>query len=272
MTILKSLSAIYLYPVKGCKGISLSRVAVGPKGPALDRRWMVIDANGRFLSQRQVARMALIEILLKNETVIIRIPHQQDFEISQSLANHWKEVVIWRDTCRALDVGDAIAEKLSQFLETPCRLVFMPDETLRQVDQKYAIAEQDVVGFADGFPFLLISQASLDDLNQRLAKQGHGPLPMNRFRPNLVISGCEPYEEDTWKWIRIGQIRFKVAKPCSRCVVTAIDQQTGEKGLEPLQILATYRKQEKGIMFGQNLVHASSGTLNEGDAVEVLKI
>jgi uncharacterized protein YcbX len=147
------------------------------------------------------------------------------------------------------------------------RLVFMPDASRRQVNQNYAPSPDDVVGFADGYPFLLISEASLKDLNQRL----NAPVPMNRFRPNLVISGCLPYEEDTWKWIRIGEVRFKVAKPCARCIVTTVDQSTGEKGVEPFQTLAAYRKQEKGIMFGQNLIHTTQGVLSIGQTVEVLE-
>jgi len=174
-------------------------------------------------------------------------------------------VRVWDDRVSAERVSAEADAWLSQFIEQACRLVHMPDTARRAVDPDYAAAD-DQVGFADGFPFLLISQASLDDLNARLDQ----PLPMLRFRPNLVISGCAPYAEDNWRRIRIGALEFRVAKPCSRCVIPTIDYATGEHGREPLQTLMTYRRRDNKIYFGQNLIHDASGRLERGMPVEVL--
>lgn len=228
---------------------------------------MLVDENRCLVSQKQHPRMALIETALEGSELAIRIPGEKELRLSSSEEGSTDEGIVWKDTRFVTDQGREAAEVLSRFLGVKCRVVFMPDASRRQVNQNYAPSPDDVVGFVDGYPFLLISEASLEDLNQRLAV----PIPMNRFRPNLVISGCLPYEEDTWKWIRIGEIRFKVAKPCARCIVTTVDQSTGEKGVEPLHTLATYRKQENGIMFGQNLIHTTQGILSIGQTVEVLE-
>lgn len=263
---IKTIVSLHFYPIKGCKGIDLQRAKVGPMGPEMDRRWMIVDSNGRFISQRQEPLMALIGAKVENKHLALQIPNWPELRIAILDKGSRREVSIWDDVCFAIDQGDEIAGLLSRFLGRECRLVFMPDSTHRPVNPKYAGPESQV-GFADRFSFLLISEASLQDLNRRLER----PVPMNRFRPNLVISGCQPFEEDMWKRIRIGEIHFKIAKPCSRCTVTTVDQSTGQKGEEPLKTLAGYRKQEKGIMFGQNLVHGNQGVLSIGDALEILE-
>src|SRR5262249_19187395 len=154
---------------------------------------------------------------------------------------------------------------LSDYLGQKCRLVRMADFTVRRLDERYA--KDGEVGFADGYPFLLISEASLSDLNERLAE----PVPMNRFRPNIVTSGSGSYAEDRWKTIRIGTLEFRVVKPCDRCVITTVNQSTGDKGIEPLRTLATYRKSEAGVIFGQNLVHQGTGSIYVGDSIEILE-
>ncbi|MBA3721108.1 MAG: MOSC domain-containing protein [Parachlamydiaceae bacterium] len=260
-------SDLQIYPVKSCKGLQRKSIVIQKKGPEHDRRWMLIDSSNRFMSQRQFPQMALIEVTPYDDHLFIRLPNKQEYSIPIQTKDKKIDVVIWKDTCSAIDQGEDIAQALSHFLNTDCRLVFIPDETIRQVNQKYALNPQDEVGFADGYPFLLISEASLEDLNKKLDR----PLPMNRFRPNIVINGCSPYEEDTWKTIRIGEIKFSIVKPCSRCVITTIDQSTAEKSLEPLQMLSTYRKMEKGIMFGQNIIHQNLGILNVGDRIEILE-
>jgi len=262
----KNLVSLHFYPIKGCKGIARDSLSVNPMGPEMDRRWMIVDPNGRFISQRQEPRMALIGTHLEKKHLSIGIPSETEYRIAISNEGLRSEVSIWDDVCLGIDQGDEIAGRLSRFLNRECRLIFMPDDTKRPVNPKYAGPESQV-GFADRFSFLLISEASLQDLNSRLEHS----VPMNRFRPNLVISGCGPYEEDTWKRIRIGNIFFKIAKPCSRCTVTTVDQSTGQRGEEPLRTLASYRKQEKGIMFGQNLVHQNQGVLSLGDTLEVLE-
>lgn len=261
------LSEINVYPVKSCKGLSLSSIKVNKKGGGMDRRWMLIQPDGRFMSQRDYPLMALIQVEVHQDTLVLAVPNKSSLSVPINEKGSPVSVTIWRDTCTAIDQGDVAADYLSQFLETTCRLVYMPDQTFRQVNQNYSTNPSDDVGFADGYPFLLISTASLQDLNQRLDQ----PVPMNRFRPNLVITNSQPYEEDEWKVIRIGEIVFRVAKPCSRCIITTIDQKTTAKSLEPLKTLATYRKREKGIMFGQNLIHQNEGILNLNDIVEILE-
>jgi uncharacterized protein YcbX len=171
-------------------------------------------------------------------------------------------VTVWDDTCSATWLGEPSARWFSEFLETDCNLVHMADRHVRPADPIFAPPGARV-SFADGFPFLLISEESLADLNRRLV----APLPMNRFRPNLVVAGGEPYAEDGWKRIEIGGLSLRVVKPCGRCVVTTTDQDTGERGQEPLRTLATYRRQDGLVMFGQNVIHEAPGRLRVGDAV-----
>jgi uncharacterized protein YcbX len=169
-------------------------------------------------------------------------------------------VAIWKDQCVAVAAGAEADAWFTALLGTPCRLVTMPSSTVRQVDLGYA-EPGDPVGFADGFPFLLISQGSLDELNRRLEH----PVPMDRFRPNIVVDGCEPHAEDGWSRVTIGEISFRVVKPCARCVITTTDQQTGERGREPLRTLATYRRVGNKVLFGQNLIHDGVGAVRVGD-------
>jgi hypothetical protein len=171
-------------------------------------------------------------------------------------------VTVWDDTCEATWMGEKAARWFSDFLGSPCGLVHMADEAVRPANPTYGPSHARV-SFADGFPFLLISEESLADLNRRLAE----PLPMNRFRPNLVVAGGEPYAEDGWNKIQIGGVVLRVMKPCGRCVVTTTDQATGERGQEPLRTLATYRRRDGEVMFGQNVVHENTGHLQIGDSV-----
>jgi len=262
-----ALSALYFYPVKSLRGLRLVRAPVDQRGIHHDRHWLVVDAEGRFITQRQQPRMALIQSALTPAGLRLSAPGMPDLEVAFVPADPAPlSVEIWRDRCLAHSAGDPAGQWLSRFLDLECRLCYLPPESRRGVDPEYAEA-QDQVGFADGFPFLLISQASLDDLNSRLPS----PLPMTRFRPNLVVSGCEPYAEDNWKRIRIGGITFRVAKPCSRCVIPTIDPETGQKSPEPLRTLNRYRRQGNQVMFGQNLLHDGLGELRVGTPVEVLE-
>jgi uncharacterized protein YcbX len=264
---MKTISSLHVYPIKSCKGLSLKEVTIEAKGPQGDRRWMVVDVEGRFLTQRKFPQMALIEVHLDKKGLKLFFPGSAPIHIPLLTQGRMIEVEVWKDHVMACDQGDVIAQALSAFLETECRLVYIDDRTVRKVDPRYATHETDQVSFADGFPFLLISEASLEDLNRRLPE----PVPMERFRPNLVVAGSEPYAEDRWKKIRLGEIELSIVKPCSRCVITTVNQQTGVKGLEPLQTLATYRKAEKGIMFGQNAIHHQMGVIHVGDAVEIIE-
>jgi len=177
------------------------------------------------------------------------------------------QVRIFRDTCQAVDQGEVVAAWFSDYLHMPCRVVAMAPHHMRRVNPNFARRPEDQVAFADAFPFLLLSEASLADLNARMPN----PLPMNRFRPNIVIADCEPYAEDTWPALRIGSVDFAAAKACVRCTVTTTDQATTERGEEPLKTLATYRKTETGVIFGQNLIHLNRGTIRVGDTVQPIE-
>ena len=262
-----TLSGLFFYPVKSLRGIALERAPLDQRGIHFDRHWMVVDGAGRFLTQRQHTRMALIRTALTPGGLRLSAPGMADLDLAFEPAEKRRlEVQVWRDQCEAVLVGEAADRWLSQFLDTEARLVYMPDSTQRAVDPTYAAAG-DRVGFADGFPLLLISEASLADLNSRLEQ----PLPMLRFRPNLVVRGCEPYAEDSWRRIRIGDSTFRVSKPCSRCVIPSIDPETGKKSKEPLRTLNSYRRRGNEVYFGQNVLHDAPGVLQTGMVVEVLE-
>lgn len=263
----RTVSGLTIYPVKSFQGISLKTMKIGSKGPEMDRRFMVVDSNGRFLTMRTCHKMCLIGTELLPGKLLLRSRKLPPLILKLDKFSEEKQVTVWNDTVLARSMGQEASEWVSEALGQEAHLVFIPDEVIRQVDQKYATSVDDQVSFADAYPILLISEASLGDLNFRL----ESPVPMNRFRPNIVVSGCAPYEEDTWKKIRIGNVVLDVVKPCSRCVATTVDQASGERGTEPLAMLATYRKQEKGIMFGQNCVHKNLGLIALGDGVEVLE-
>jgi MOSC domain-containing protein len=259
---------LYRYLVKSCGGTSLGTATVGPRGIVGDRQWMVVDETGEFLTQREHHRMALVRPRLRDDGLLeLSAPGMPPLTVTPAVRGDRVDVSIWSDRCGAIDEGPSAAEWLSAFLEVRCRLVRFPDDATRRVDPAYA-SPNDQVGFADGFSFLLASCASLDDLNRRLA----APLPMNRFRPNIVVSGGAAFAEDQWKRIRIDGITFAVVKPCARCVTTTVDQQTGEAAREPLRTLATFRNVPgRGVMFGQNLIHDQSGVLQVGAEVTVLE-
>lgn len=258
---------LYCYPVKSCGGTSLVTATVGPRGIVGDRQWMVVDETGQFVTQRELHRMALVSPRLDTGRLELTAPGMPLLTVKPAVRADRVDVSIWSDRCAAIDEGPSAAEWLSAFLGVRCRLVRFPEDATRGVDPEYA-GPDDQVGFADGFPFLLASCASLDDLNRRLARA----LPMNRFRPNIVVSGGDAFQEDRWKRIRIDGITFGVVKPCARCVITTVDQTTGEAAREPLRTLATFRTVAgRGVMFGQNLVHDQSGVLHVGAEVAVLE-
>lgn len=263
---MRKLTQIWRYPVKSLAGASHERLMVGPRGPQGDRHWMVVDPQGRFLTQRQLPRMTLLQATLADGQLQLRDADNQRLTVRTSAAGEAIVVQVWGDRVAALAPDPAADAWLSERLGRPCRLVCQPDDGVRPVDPAYG-GPGDQVDFADGFPFLLISQASLDDLNARLEQ----PVEMRRFRPNLVVDGCEPYEEDRWRRIRIGDMTFRVVKPCSRCPIPSIDPDTGERGAEPLRTLLTYRRRDNKVYFGQNLIHDGSGELAVGMPVEVLE-
>lgn len=262
-----TLSSITIYPIKSCGGIELTSAELDSRGLRYDRRWMVVNNEGVFMTQREFPRMTLIAVELLSDVLRIEAPNMPPLLVPliPSNAEHMT-VHIWSDTVTAAIVGKEAEAWFSKFLGTPCNLVAMTESSVRRVDTRYA-HQGESVSFADGFPLLLISQASLDDLNLRLRK----PVPMQRFRPNLVVEGCLPYAEDEWKVIAIGDVTFRVVKPCARCVITTVDTHTGEAGVEPLRTLATFRTIRNKVMFGQNLLHHASGTVRVGEEVTILQ-
>ncbi|MCU0523768.1 MAG: MOSC domain-containing protein [Elainella sp. Prado103] len=261
-----TISEIYIYPVKSCRGFAVDRAILNLWGLQYDRNWMVVTPTGKFLTQRELPRMALIETAIGETALHLHGPDQPELQVP--LADHAgsvRQVEIWRDQCLAVDQGDQAADWFSQVLKTPCRLVRIGTDYDRPTNPNYAPNGQ--VSFADGYPLLVISAASLADLNQRLPE----PIPMNRFRPNLVVTGCAAYAEDRWRQIQIDQILFDAVKPCERCVVTTTDQATGMRSsLEPIKTLSTYRRAGKNVLFGQNLVHRGEGQLQMGSRIEVV--
>lgn len=264
------LSRIYVYPVKSCGGIPLESVTLDGRGPRHDRRWMLVDGTGRFFSQRRLPRMALISVSVASENLLLDAPGMQTLtlplEPSSNELGDLLTVRIFGDETQGAAV-DAEADRwFGEFLGVDCRLVYMPDSVTRPVDPRYA-RRDDHVGFADGFPLLMFSEASLMDLNSRLRV----PVNEDRFRPNLVISGAEAFAEDGWRRLRIGELEFRVAKPCARCAITTVDQATAERGEEPLRTLTGYRRTADKVLFGQNLAHDWPGEIQAGERVEVLE-
>lgn len=261
-----TVSALYRYPIKSCKGHALNEAQTDARGIVGDRSMMIVDANNECVTQRDTPKMALIVPALDGDVLTLTAPGMPALTFTPSNAGRRVSARVWFDVCDAIDQGNDVSLWLQDFLEMPVRLVRMADGYQRKLDPNHARSENDQTGFADGYPFLLISQASLDDLNARLS----APVPMNRFRPNIVVSGCAPFEEDTWRDIRIAGVDFGVVKPCARCNVPTIDQDTTIAGLEPIKTLATYRTMNQKVMFGQNLIASNAGVLRVGDEVEVV--
>jgi uncharacterized protein len=261
-----TISHLNVYPVKSCRGIPLGTATLDRWGIHHDRNWMVVDAEARFVSQRTQPRLALVEPALGRERLTLRAPEMAALELPVTgRAGPERFVSIWDDTCRALDQGDGAAEWFSRYLGQPARLVRIGAGFERAVSEANYPAGAEVA-FADGYPLLVLSVSSLAALNALLPE----PLPMNRFRPNLVIDGCPAFAEDTWKRIRIGEVTFQMVTPCERCAITTVDQATGAPGKEPLAMLATFRRRGGSVIFGRNVVHQGVGTVRVGDEVEVL--
>jgi hypothetical protein len=256
-----SIAALYVYPVKSLRGQAVDAAVVEERGLRHDRRWMVVDEDGVFLTQRTLPRMCRVAAAVREATLVLSADGAADLELPlEGVPGPTRLVVVWHDEVRAVDQGDQAADWLGGRLGVGCRLVRMADDHVRAAKTGDAR-----VGFADAFPFLVISRASLEDLNARLDE----PLPMNRFRPNIVIEGVDPYAEDTWESVRVGELRLAAGAVCERCATTATDQATAERGVEPLQTLVSYRRTPEGtVVFGRNFIHSTQGvTIRVGDAV-----
>lgn len=263
------LSEISIFPVKSCAGLALPEACVEPRGLEHDRRWMIVDDAGRFVTGRQEPRLTLVRARPAAGGIAMEAPGAEPLRVLAPKGNPERvAVTVWEDTVDAAACEASADAWLSHFLGRAVRLAYMDACAERAVDPQFAQVE-DRVSFADGFPLLAISQAALDALNARLA----APIVMSRFRPNLVIADSEPHAEDGWQRVRIGAIDFDVVKPCTRCVFTTVDPARGafDASGEPLKTLKTYRRSPKGITFGQNLIARGRGTVRVGDPVVVLE-
>jgi hypothetical protein len=267
------ISGLYSYPIKSCGAIIHQQVELDARGLVWDRRWMLVDAGGLFISQREKPQMALIQPTIEESLLTVRAPGRRPLSLPLHRSRDVPRLAqVWNDRCLSWDEGQDAADWFSEALDVDCRLVRMTDEHVRRVDERYARRPAQI-GFSDGYPLLVVSEASLDDLNRRLIERGKEPVPMSRFRPNVVLSGAEAYAEDGWHTVQIGAVTLDIVKPCARCVITTIDQTTGHKpeSEEPLATLNTYRKREGKVLFAQNAIHHAPGVLTIGDAVKIVE-
>lgn len=257
------LSEIWIYPIKSLGGIRLSSSKVLEKGLEHDRRWMLIDEHNRFMTQRVHHAMALFKQSIDSSHLTI---HYKDQSLKIPLNHtHYEEPIasqVWDDEVIVYEISDVFSTWFSLHLGLPCRLVTFPETNPRPVDPRFKINDEHV-SLADAYPFLIIGQASLDDLNSRLAEE----VPMNRFRPNLVFTGGEPYEEESWRDFKIGTSQFVGVKPCARCILTTVNQDTAIKGKEPLLTLSKYRRFGDKVIFGQNLLAINHHEIHVGDEI-----
>jgi uncharacterized protein len=262
-----SVSSLVYYPIKACRGFEVDSAQVERMGLQRDRRMMVVTSKGEFLTQREYPRLALVTPKLDDGCLELSAPNYDSLQLGiQTSGTPWL-VDIWKSKgVQAIDQGEEAADWFSDWLGTGVRLVHIADGYQRRVNEKWAVHDDDHTGFADGYPILLTSEEGLQDLNSHL----NAPIPMNRFRPNIVVMGCEPFAEDTWNRIKIGDVELAVIKPCARCEVTTIDKETLERSKEPLKTLGRYRKQKLGAIFGQNVIPLNEGNLRLGMNVEVI--
>jgi uncharacterized protein YcbX len=262
-----TVSNLIYYPIKACRGFEVDSSCVERMGLEHDRRMMVVTPAGEFLTQREYPRLALVTPKLVNGTLELSAPSYDSIQLAirssgvPTLVNVWKSKGV-----HAIDQGEEAADWFSDWLGTPVRLVHVADGYRRLINGQYAVNPDDHTGFADGYPILLTSEEGLQDLNSRL----ESPVPMNRFRPNIVVKGDEPFAEDTWNRIGIGDVELAVVKPCARCEVTTIDKDTLARSKEPLKTLGKYRKQKLGAIFGQNVIPLNEGRIRLGMTVTVL--
>lgn len=256
--------SLWIYPVKSLSGIPVQAFELDDFGPVNDRRWMIIDEDRRFLTQRTNPGLARIGTRIHSGRVEVSIPSEGAFTLSPT--DETLQALVWRDWVKARAGENAANEALSRYCGQPLRFVYMPESSFRRVD---AARVQDLrrVSFADGFPLLITSLMSLEELNGRL----ESPVEMRRFRPNVVVEGAEPWSEDTWREVTVGDVRLSLVKPCFRCVMTTVDPDTGVKdsATQPLRTLAGYRRTEGGVVFGTNAIHETPGQIAVGHAVTV---
>lgn len=264
-----SVSELTIYPIKSARGISLSSMQLHQKGPDCDRRWMVIDKNNTFVTQRKDTKMCLIDTQLMGQSLLLSAEGFGECSVPKGGAE-LSASSVWGTDVKGEDCGDEAAQWISRFLGKECRIIYMKDDHSRLVDRNFA-TQREQLGFADGFPLLITTQASLDDFNKKLLGSSNGlAIGMTRFRPNIVITGNAPWAEDKWQRIAIGGIELSLVKPCSRCIMPSVNPETAEKQMAVNQALLTYRRRGKQTYFGQNALYNTLGQINVGDDVEIL--
>lgn len=264
-----TISQLFIYPIKSLGGFQVTSAKLTDRGLQYDRRFMLVDSSNNFLTQREHPVMSLLQTAIEGNELIIFHKSNATDKIKlplQPAPGATIKVKVWDDECMAQYVNDGADEWLSKQLSMPCRLVYMPDAGKRLVDEQYAM-NKEITSFSDGYPLLIIGQASLDDLNNRLAE----PLPMDRFRPNIVFIGGTPYDEDTMNHVKVNGIDMFGVKLCARCTMTTINQSTAEKAKEPLKTLAGYRMKSNKIYFGQNILYKQTGQLKVGNVIAIIK-
>jgi uncharacterized protein YcbX/ferredoxin len=265
-----SLQSLHIYPIKSAAGISLSTSWVDDLGLSLDRRFVITDKNGQFITARTEPTLCLIKVNLSAQGLILTAPDMPALHLLyQELSPIYKKVTVWQDEIQAQYGHENFDLWFSQFLKKPCQLLYFGKKSQRLVSKSHK-----KIAFADGYPLLLTSQASLDDLNNRLTQQSIPAITMKQFRPNIVANLCDAYAEDTWQHIRIGEVEFEVTKPCSRCIFTTVNPNNAENHpqQEPLTTLINYRQVASGdVMFGQNLIALNQGSIQQGDEIVILK-
>ncbi|WP_394435952.1 MOSC domain-containing protein [Streptomyces sp. SGAir0957] len=268
------LSSIHVYPLKAVRGHAPREAAVEPWGLAGDRRWVLIDAEQKAVTQRQHPRLAPAAAEQLPGGVRLSAPGMEPLTVEVPAATGTTPFQLFKDKVEAVPADPRAHAWWSAYLGSDIRMLHLDDPaTRRPIDPRYA-RPGETVSFADGYPLLVTTLSSLDALNSLIAQGDHadeGPLPMNRFRPNVVVSGTAPWAEDDWTRIAIGEVTFRVAKKCGRCVVTTTDQDTAERGKEPLRTLARHRRFGDQLCFGTNLVPETPGTVRVGDPVGVLE-
>jgi len=268
-------ASLHLYPIKGCRGIDLSAAVVAETGLTArgigDREWMVVDETGRFVTQRELPRLALVETSIVDDGLRLTAPHMPPCDVPMEVAGPSRDVAVWRSDVRGRDAGDAAAGWLSDWLAQDVRLLRFDRSVTRPCNPEYAGDSGAHTLFADGYPVLVIGSESLCDLNDRLAQREHAALPMNRFRPNVVVAGLEAFAEDHVDTLRAGDVVLRCVKPCVRCRVTTTDQQTARVGIEPLRTLGEYRMDSRldGVTFGMNAIVVNGGAIAPGATLEV---
>ena len=263
-----TVTEINIYPVKSLGGISIEGSESTSRGLKYDRRFMLVDENHEFLTQRDHPQMATIRTAIDGDNLILSSPFDDSITVPlQPRLLPTRTVKVWSSRVHAHTVSAEADTWLSDYLGMDARLVHMPDTAERRVSPDFA-QNNEVVSFADGYPVLIASEESLAELNKRIAQTGAAPVTMDRFRANIVVKGCAPFAEDTWRDFDIGDASFRGVKPCTRCQMTTTDQTTGEvRGPEPLRTLATFRDSAKGVKFGMNLLNTRLGMIRVGDAV-----